>query len=81
MEHQKPARTSLEAVPSHEDAWDTARAAAFLGLSENTIRKYTFLRLLPHYKLGARVVYIESELAAYRAKGRVPTLNDQKARP
>jgi hypothetical protein len=56
---------------------DTKAAAALLGLRESTVRKYTMLRILPHQKLGTRVVFCPSELERWADKRRVPTLAEQ----
>jgi len=56
---------------------DTKAAAALLGLKEPTVRKYTMLRLLPHRKLGTRVLYLASELERWANERRIPTLDEQ----
>jgi predicted DNA-binding transcriptional regulator AlpA len=60
------------------NALNTAQAARFLGISPHTVRKYTFLKLLPHMKIGQRVVFLNSELAEWRARRRVAALDEKK---
>jgi len=60
-----------------EDSWNVEQAAAFLGLSPHTIRAYVATRRLPHFKVGARVLFDPAELAAWRAAKRVPTMVEE----
>jgi len=66
-------------MEQHKDALNTLEAARFLGISPHTVRKYTFLRLLPHLKIGQRVVFLEEDLAGWRASRRVAALDERKA--
>jgi predicted DNA-binding transcriptional regulator AlpA len=60
---------------------DTKAAAELLGLREPTIRKYTMLRLLPHRKIGTRVVFAPSELEKWANERRIPTLAEESKQP
>jgi excisionase family DNA binding protein len=53
---------------------DTRGAAVLLGLKEPTIRKYTMLRILPHVKIGTRVLFRASELERFANERHVPAL-------
>ncbi len=55
---------------------NVSTAAILLGLRESTIRKYVMLRLLPHRKIGTRVLFSPSELERYADARRVPTLDE-----
>ena len=52
-------------------------AAELLGLKEPTVRKYVMLRILPHRKLGTRVLFSPSELERWANERRVPTLDER----
>jgi predicted DNA-binding transcriptional regulator AlpA len=55
-----------------QDALNDREAAAFLGLSKHTLRKYRMQGTGPiYYKIGGRVVYTVDDLRAYRETGRV----------
>ena len=56
---------------------DVKSAAELLGLREPTVRKYVMLRILPHRKLGTRVLFVPSELEEFTNARRVPTLAEQ----
>ena len=59
---------------------DIPTAAALLGLRESTVRKYVMLRLLPHRKIGTRVLFAPSELEQFANARRVPTLDERSDR-
>ncbi|MES2795434.1 MAG: helix-turn-helix domain-containing protein [Bacteroidota bacterium] len=40
-------------------------ASEFLGLPKNTIYQFTSKRILPHKKIGRRIVFFKSELLAW----------------
>ena len=63
-----------------ENLIDTKRAAEILGLREPTIRKYTFLRILPCVKIGASVRFRPSELEKFILEHRVPVLGAEAVR-
>ena len=67
-------RARREAVEAHID---TRSAAVPLGLKEPTVRKYTCMRILPHVKIGTRVLFRPSELERWANERRVPALGDQ----
>ena len=52
-------------------------AAELLGLREPTVRKYVMLRMLPHRKIGTRVLFVPSELEQFANARRVPTLDEE----
>jgi excisionase family DNA binding protein len=60
-----------------QDAWNVDQAANFLGLSPHTVRAYLATRRLPHFKIGARVLFDPTELSAWRAAKRVPTMTEE----
>ena len=64
-----------------EQLIDTKAAAALLGLRESTLRKYVMLRILPHRKLGTRVLFAPSELERWVNARRVPALTEESKRP
>ena len=40
-------------------------AAEFLGIAKQTIYGYTMLRNIPHYKIGRKLCFVESELTEW----------------
>jgi excisionase family DNA binding protein len=56
---------------------DTRNAAVLLGLKEPTVRKYTCLRILPHVKIGTRVLFRPSELERWANERRIPALSEK----
>ena len=51
-----------------------AQAAEYIGLAEATVRRYVFLRLLPHIKLGRKLVRFKAEdLAQWIDQHAVPS--------
>jgi len=55
------------------DLLDYGAAADFLGLSEYTLRRYVSLGMLPHVKLGPKLVRIKpAELIAWLDSRAVP---------
>lgn len=67
-EHTKPERRFL----------DVRGAAAFLGLTENSIRKYVARGKIPHRRLGGRVLFDPRELE--RWFGTLPGVTPSEAR-
>jgi len=62
------------------DLVDARRAAAMLGLKLATVRKYTSLRILPFYKIGAACRYSPERLAAWIAERSVEPLPAVRAK-
>lgn len=60
---------------------DVKSAAELLGLREPTVRKYVMLRILPHRKLGTRVLFAPAELEQFANARRVPTLAEESKSP
>lgn len=68
-----------EPLSTPDDIMDIAQAAAFLGIKENTLYKYTSARTIPHYKpSGCKLFFSKIELCQWVAKGRVPTMDELK---
>jgi excisionase family DNA binding protein len=51
-------------------------AADFLRVSLQTVRNWTSARRMPVCKIGSRVLYQRSELAAMIERGRVPAIGE-----
>ena len=48
------------------------QAAGLLGLSRNTLYSYVARRKIPHYKIGAKLLFDPDELETWRRSKRVP---------
>jgi excisionase family DNA binding protein len=55
------------AMPSPEErSWDIAAVAAFLGVSDSTIRRMVRGGVLPYFRVGAQVRFDPARLRAWR---------------
>lgn len=55
------------------------QASEFLGLSKNTLYAYVAGRRIPHYKIGAKLLFDLDELTKWRRSKRVPMFDEQVA--
>ena len=57
-----------------------AAAAEFLGISQNTLRKYAAYRLIPHVKIGRLTFFDPKELEAWVENRRVVPVGEGRGR-
>lgn len=54
-------------ISDDEELYRPREAARFLGIAEQTLRKWRhYGQRLPYYKVGARILYAHSDLVAFR---------------
>lgn len=67
---------NIRAFPNHissepPDLVDIHEAARLLHVKAGTLRQWNVRRVLPYYRIGSRVFYAKSDIAAYLQKCRM----------
>ncbi len=66
----------LEKIDLTQGFLSVPDTAAFLGISEGTLRKYVFNKSIPYYKVNKRILFSRDDLDKWLATKRVMPLRE-----
>ncbi len=69
-------RKAIKEQPERDEIGQMELAMSVTGLAQRTIYKLTHRRMIPHRRVGGRLYFRRSELAAWLDNGRRPTVTE-----